>query len=378
MSLLDVSGATSLKRSLIFQMLFMNGLGFQPSAADPCLFVKNPEKNAPPAFVMLYVDDGGIIGTPAIIKEVLQKLSKEFQVKELGEMKHFVGCHIIENKSRDTIWINQPKLIKNLEENFRSLITSEKVYKTPASPRFIVIRPMKDDPVLTLERQQKYRSGVGMLMYLVKHSRPDIANATRELSKVLDGATEAHWKAMLRIVKYIFDTKMVSLRLKPYLQDNKVHIRGISDSEFAGDKDTRRSVYGYIAYYCGAPISWKSKSGNSVTLSSTEAEYFASSETAKELLFVYNLVKSMELNLELPMILNVDNTGAIYLANNYTTGPRTKHIDIRVHFVRDLILAEILRVVFVRTDDNDADIFTKNVGEELFDRHSVKLVEDLE
>ena len=355
----------------------MNGLGFHPSAADPCLFVKNPEKNAPPAFVMLYVDDGGIIGTPEIIKEVLEKLSKEFQVKELGEMKHFVGCHIIENKSRDTIWINQPKLIKNLEENFRSLITSEKVYKTPASPRFIVIRPMKDDPVLSLDRQQKYRSGVGMLMYLVKHSRPDIANATRELSKVLDGATEAHWKAMLRIIKFVFDTKMVSLKLKPYLQDKKVHVRGISDSEFAGDTDTRRSVYGYIVYYCGAPISWKSKSGNSVTLSSTEAEYFASSETAKELLFVYNLVKSMELNLELPMILNVDNTGAIYLANNYTTGPRTKHIDIRVHFVRDLIVAEILRVVFVRTDDNDADIFTKNVGEELFDRHSVKLVEDL-
>ena len=182
---------------------------------------------------------------------------------------------------------------------------------------------------------------------------------------------------MLRIIKFVFDTKMVSLKLKPYLQDEKVHVRGISDSEFAGDTDTRRSVYGYIVYYCGAPISWKSKSGNSVTLSSTEAEYFASSETAKELLFVYNLVKSMELNLELPMILNVDNTGAIYLANNYTTGPRTKHIDIRVHFVRDLIVAEILRVVFVRTDDNDADIFTKNVGEELFDRHSVKLVEDL-
>ena len=133
----------------------MNGLGFYPSATEPCLFVKNPEKEEPPAFVMLYVDNGGIIGTPAIIKEVLENLSKEFQVKELGEMKHFVGCHIIENKNRDTIWINQPKLIKNLEENFRSFITSEKVYKTPASPRFIVIRPIKDDPVISLKLRAK-------------------------------------------------------------------------------------------------------------------------------------------------------------------------------------------------------------------------------
>ena len=326
----------------------MKKLGFFPSRADPCLFVKPATKNQPPAFIILYVDDGGVIGTPEVIRTVLDALAKEFKIKELGPMKNFVGCQIHLNRARDTIWINQPKLIKNLELNFGKLIVTDRNFKTPAAPRSVVMRPVKDqDPTLHLDQQHKYRSGVGMLMYLVKHSRPDIANATRELTKVLDGATDAHWKAMMRVIKYVLDTRTYALRLKPSLTNGNVTLKGISDSEFAGDRETRKSVYGYVTYYCGAPISWKSKSGNSVTLSSTEAEYYASSETAKELQFIHNLVISMEKNLELPIIMYVDNTGAIYLANNYSTGPRTKHIDIRVHFVRELIINGILKVVFI-------------------------------
>ena len=355
----------------------MKKLGFFPSPADPCLFVKPAVNNQPPAFIILYVDDGGVIGTPEVIREVLDALKKEFKIKELGPMKNFVGCQITINRKRDTLWIRQPKLIKNLREHFSKLIVTDRNFKTPAAPRSVVMRPQPDDPTLYLEQQQQYRSGVGMLMYLVKHSRPDIANATRELTKVLDGATEAHWKAMMRIIKFVLDTSLYALRLKPNgIGSGKVTLRGISDSEFAGDRETRKSVYGYVTYYCGAPISWKSKSGDSVTLSSTEAEYYASSETAKELLFIHNLIISMEKNLELPIIMNVDNTGAIYLANNFTTGPRTKHIDIRAHFVRELIINGILKVVFVKSEDNDADIFTKNVSEDLFVKHSNKLMDE--
>jgi hypothetical protein len=197
----------------------------------------------------------------------------------LGPIKNVVGCKILINRARDTIWINQPKLFQNLELNFRTLVTTDRVFKTPAAPRLIVMRPVKDvDPTIHPDRQFKYRLGVGMLMYLGKHSRPDIANATRELTKV-DGATEAHWKAMMRIIKYVFDTKQYSLKLKPYMSGTAT-LKGISDSGFAGDRETRKT--GYVTYYCGALISWNSKSGNSATLSSTEAEYYASSEAAKE------------------------------------------------------------------------------------------------
>jgi hypothetical protein len=124
-----------------------------------------------------------------------------------------------------------------------------------------------------------------MLLYLIKHSRPDLAHAVQELSKVLDGATEAHWQAMMRCIKYVLDTRMYALRLRPNLKEGMFHMEGCSDSDYAGDCETRFSVFGYVINFCGAPISWKAKASKSVTLSSTEAEYFAASETAKELIF---------------------------------------------------------------------------------------------
>jgi hypothetical protein len=146
-------------------------------------------------------------------------------------MKHFVGCHIIENKEKATIYIHQPKLIKHLEEEFGSHVTTGEVNITPGAPKYVVMRPEKCDLLLIPEQQTKYRSGVGMLLYLVKHSRPDISNAVRELTKVLYGATPAHWKAMLRVFKYVIGTKMLALKRKPnFSKDNKIHIEAYSDS----------------------------------------------------------------------------------------------------------------------------------------------------
>jgi hypothetical protein len=122
-----------------------------------------------------------------------------------------------------------------------------------------------------------------MLFYLVKHSRPDISNAVRELTKVLDGATNAHWKTLIRTIKFVLDTKLDALRLSPFTKkDGSLFLHGYSDSEFAGDRETHKSVFGFITFLCGAPVSWKSKARHSVTLSST-AEYYAGSETTKEL-----------------------------------------------------------------------------------------------
>jgi hypothetical protein len=351
----------------------MRKLDYHPSPADPCLFINT--KTVKKSFVIIYVDDGGIFSTKENIDGLLKALSKDFKVKYLGKLEHFVGCHVVENEERDTIWIHQPKLIKHLKESFSGLIKNTRSYKSPAAPKTLIMRPKEGFPLISPADQLKYRSAVGMLLYLVKHSRPDISNSVRELSKVADGATEAHWKAMARLVKYVVDTEEIGLRIKPRKKDDMFVLEGISDSEYAGDPDTRISVYGYILYFCGAPIAWKSKSDKSVTLSSTEAEYFALSEAAKEVIFVRHLVKSMGIEIEFPIIIKVDNVGAIYLSNNHTTSQRTKHIDIRHHFVREFIEDGILKVVFVRTDDNDADIFTKNTTEDLFNKHSKKMVE---
>jgi hypothetical protein len=137
-----------------------------------------------------------------------------------------------------------------------------------------------------------------MLLYLVKHSRPDISNATRELSKVADGATEAHWNELLRAVKFTVTSKHKGIKLTPTKLDELFYMSGISDSSFGEEKDTRLSVFRYVVYFCGAPVATKSKSGRSVTLSSTEAEYSAVLEVAKEILFIKQLLESTGISIE--------------------------------------------------------------------------------
>lgn len=357
----------------------MKNIGYRPSEIDPCLFI-NEKSDGTKAFVIIYVDDGAIFGTHRDIQRTLNALSNSFKVKDLGPLKHFVGCHVIESsQTTEKLYIHQPKLIKHLEGDFGALIKrSERIYKTPAGPKTVVMRPEPGDPLISKTDQTTYRSGVGMLLYLVKHSRPEISNAVRELSKVGDGATKAHWKDLMRTIKYVIDTKDRGLKINPRYPDNSTYVlEGITDSEYAGDRDTRISVYGYVIYFCGAPIAWKSKSGKSVTLSSTEAEYFAISEVAKELLFIKQTIESMGIQVQLPIKIKTDNVGAIYLSNNYTTSQRTKHIDIRTHFVRQHIEDGIFKIEFVRSADNDADIYTKNTSEEIFNKHASKNVEPI-
>ena len=212
-----------------------------------------------------------------------------------------------------------------------------------------------------------------MLLYLVKHSRPDIANAVRELSKALDGTSPAAYKELLRVLKYVVDTKHLALKLKPKLED-KWELVAFSDSDYAGDAETRISIAGFILYLCGAPISWRSKGQKGVTLSSSEAEFVALSEAAKEVKFVYQVISSMGIKVKLPIVVRVDNVGAIFIGSNVAVSQRSKHIDIRYHFVREFVYDGFIQIIFVRTRDNDADIFTKNLPGELFARHSEKLV----
>jgi hypothetical protein len=148
-------------------------------------------------------------------------------------------------------------------------------------------------------------------------------------------------------------TKNKALKMKPESRNNLIFIDEISDSSFGKDEDTRISVYGYVVYFCGAPVATKYKLGRSVTLSSTEAEHFAVS-------VIKQLLETIGSQVELPIIIRVDNVGAIFLGNNFSVGQRTKHIDIKTHFVRKYIEDDILKLIFIRSKDNDSDIFTRN------------------
>ena len=134
---------------------------------------------------------------------------------------------------------------------------------TPGTPGLIGGK-LDDFSKVNKKTQSMYRSGVGTLLYLTKHSRPDITNPVRESSKSTDGASVAHVTEMYRVIDYVLEMKTLGLRMVPIFKDGSWKLEGLSDSDY---KDTRYSVYGYIIYYCGIPVAWKSKSMKSVVLS---------------------------------------------------------------------------------------------------------------
>jgi hypothetical protein len=149
-----------------------------------------------------------------------------------------------------------------------------------------------------------------------------------------------------------------------------------SDSDYATDPENRLSVSGFVLYLCGVPIVWRTKQQRSVTLSSSEAEYYALSEAVKEVRFIYQLLKEMGFEVELPITVRVDNIGAIFMAENMQVSQRTKHIDTRLRFVNQYVDDGFIKIKFVGTNENDADLFTKNLGKDAHERHGGKLVEE--
>ena len=205
-----------------------------------------------------------------------------------------------------------------------------------------------------------------MLLYLVRHSRPDLSNGTCVLSKVMDKAMEGHMKELNRVIKYALDTQSIGLKLKPEDNDNKQwELKACSDADFAGDKETRISVTGYVVYSMNVPVCWRSHGQKSVTLSTTEAEYVACSEVVKEVLFIIHLLRHLQVKAQLPICVHVDNIGAIFLAENQNSSDRTKHVDTRYHFVRQYIGDGAVLIEFVSSCDNDSDIFRKNKTSEI-------------
>ncbi|KAL7572873.1 hypothetical protein ACA910_004527 [Epithemia clementina (nom. ined.)] len=345
--------------------------GFQVSKADPCLLYRKDENGV--CIVIMYVDDILVVGDKIALEDLKSSFEKVFTVKVDSDLKDYLGCELIMDEKKQKAWMGQPSIMKSLENKFGKFALKARLGKTPGTPGYSTVRTKEKTECVPPEQQTFYRSGVGTLLYLTKHSRPDICNATRELSKAMDGAGERHMKELQKVIKFVLSTKDNGLRIEPRLEE-KWSLEAYSDADFATDQDTRISVYGYVIYFMRVPIAWKSKGMKSVVLSTTEAEYVAASEVVKELIFIINVQKSTEVNVQYPVTVYVDNIGAIWLANNQNTSERTKHIDVRSHYVREYIEDGIVKIIFVKSEDNDADIETKNVSPQLQEKHSRKMI----
>lgn len=168
----------------------------------------------------------------------------------------------------------------------------------------------------------------------------------------------SHWHAVQRIFKYLKETRDYGI-LYQNSSNNKCNLIGYSDSDFASDLDTRRSTSGYIFLLTNGPVTWRSRRQNVVSLNTTEAEYIAASLASKEVLWLRKFLSDIGYECVGPTKLKVDNESAIKLIKNPEFHSRTKHIDIQYHFIRENYENKIIDVVYVPSEDQLADIFTK-------------------
>ncbi len=184
-------------------------------------------------------------------------------------------------------------------------------------------------------RPETLSLGSGHFAVFAEVLRPCLANSLHELSKALNGASQGTFKELKCIIKFVLNMADYGLKIKPIKKPvGKAWTMTVFlDSNYAGDTKTRISVTGFCVFLMGVPISWKSHAQRSITLSSSKAEFVALLEATKEIKFIVQVLLSIGIEVTLLVIVCVDNIGAIFMAENVSTSPRTKHVDVCYHFV---------------------------------------------
>ena len=353
-------------------------MNFERSKADPCLYYAWTKYGL--VTWISWVDDCLVCGSPEGVKIAKAQMMNQFDCDEIGNMDEYVGCKVDRDHENGLIKFTQPVMLQSFIDEF-DLPETKKQPNTPAAPGEFLV---KGDETTNLdeELQAKYRSGVGKLLHMMRWSRPDILNAVRELSRYMTGATPAHMKAMLRVMKYCVGSPERGWTLKPTRKwdgsaKHMFIISGLSDSDYAKDIDTRRSVSGTAVFLEGSCIGARSSTQKTVALSVTEAELSAATQCAQDMLFAMRVVESLGLKVQKPMILEVDNKGAHDLAHNWTIGGRVRHVDVRINFLRELKEDGILELEWIPGEENASDLFTKNLPGPAFMKHAPKFVGEI-
>jgi hypothetical protein len=200
-----------------------------------------------------------------------------------------------------------------------------------------------------------YSEAIGSVLWPVVVSRPDAAYAVGILSQFIQNPGPAHWEGVKRVISYLGSTKDLWLT---FGGQGKANVEGFCDADWGSQKH-RHSISGFSFHYGVGAVSWSSKKQGVVSLSSTEAEYVAQTHAAKEAIWLRSFVSEITGKAAEPLTISCDNQGAIALSKDNKFHARTKHIDLRYHFIREAVEDGKIKVKYVPTNDNVSDIFTK-------------------
>ena len=336
------------------------GQGFARSESDRCLYYKRDGSEF--EYVVIWVDDIIICGSQrGRVDELKKAFGRGFNMEDKGELKWFLGMEIAREK--DVVKVRQTHYVNNLLEKYG--MTDCKPVQTPGVEKESLTKADCPEQGSAEHKQMRgidYRGLVGGLLYLAVWTRPDISFAVGALSQFLENPGWEHWVAAKRVMRYLKGTAEVGLR---YVKDNSgVILMGACDADWSGSIDDRRSMSGYVFHiqHSSGAISWKATKQQSVALSSTEAEYISLSAAAQEATFLRQLLCELGFMQQKPTIILQDNQGAICMTKTHGNHKRSKHIDIRHHYVRQLTENEIIVPQYISTEHMEADILTKNLG----------------
>jgi hypothetical protein len=338
----------------------LNALGFENINEDYSIFVQKGTG----VIIGVYVDDLLVMGKDKrAVDKAKQELQRRFQMTDLGPASFYLGIKLTRRRTRwgNRLCLSQKAYITKILKDFN--LWELNPVNTPMDHKTLL--PATTDYQASAELRAWYQSAVGSLMYLMLCTRPDIAYTVSQLSRFSANPTENHKNAVKHVFRYLKGSIDQGLVFDSANKDQD--LLGYTDANWARDHD-RRSTGGYVFMLFGTIITWSSKRQATVALSSCEAEYIAETEAAKEAIWLRRLLVSLGHTGPATVRILGDNRGALALAKNPEYYSRTKHIDIRYHFVRQKVEEGLVELGWTDTVSNIADGMTKPLGASAFAR----------
>ncbi|XP_024199917.1 uncharacterized mitochondrial protein AtMg00810-like [Rosa chinensis] len=330
----------------------MQSAGYVQSKADYSLFTRKQGKSF--IVLLIYVDDILITGNDsASISALKNFLHSQFRIKDLGNLKYFLGIEV--SPSAHGIFISQRKYALEIIKDAGLLGVAP--IDTPME------RGLKlSDKSELLKDPSRYRRLVGRLIYLTV-TRPDITYPVHVLSRFMHEPRKCHMESALRVMRYLKNAPGQGLF---FSSESDLSLRAYCDSDWAGCPITRRSTTGYCVFLGPSLVLWRSKRQKTVSLSSAEAEYRAMTRACYELTWLGFLLQDLGVLQSKPALLYCDNKAVLHIAANPVFHERTRHIEMDCHYIRDKIQDGSVVTKFVSSPHQLADVLTKALGKEVF------------
>ncbi|GJR17553.1 retrovirus-related pol polyprotein from transposon TNT 1-94 [Tanacetum coccineum] len=329
---------------------FLLSQDFSKGTVDPTLFIRRQGKDI--LLVQIYVDDIIFASTtPELCDQFSKIMCSKFKMSMMGKISFFLGLQM--SQSPKGIFLNQSKYA------LESLKKYGMEYSDPVDTPMVEKSKLDEDPQGKAIDFTHYHGMAGTLMYLIT-SRPDLTFAVCMCARYQEKPIEKHLHAIKRIFKYLRGTVNRGLW---YPKDSSISLTTYADADHAGCQDTRRSTSGSMQLLEERLVNRSSKRQKSAAISSTEAEYITLSGCCAQVLWMRSQLTDYGLGFN-KILMYCDNKNAIALCCNNVQHSRSKHIDIRFHFIKEQVKNGVVELYFVNTEYQLADIFTKALGRE--------------